>query len=84
MKALEKLVMLDLTHMLAGPYGTQLLADMGLQTIKIDPPGGGSMIDPFGKIPQYSGKPKSGGHFPEELRKPRPPKYRFPEVFSRD
>lgn len=41
MRALEDIVILDLTHMLSGPYGTMLLADMGARTIKIEPPGKG-------------------------------------------
>lgn len=41
MKPLSDLVVLDFTHMLSGPYGTMLLADLGAQTIKIEPPGTG-------------------------------------------
>jgi len=39
MRALEGTVILDLTHMLSGPYATMLLADMGARTIKIERPG---------------------------------------------
>ena len=41
MKALQGLTILDLTHMLSGPYGALLLADLGARTIKIEPPGRG-------------------------------------------
>ncbi|NWF70453.1 MAG: CoA transferase [Chloroflexi bacterium] len=41
MKALQGLRMLDLTHMLSGPYAGMMLADMGVETIKIEPPGTG-------------------------------------------
>ena len=41
MKALSDIVMLDLTHMLSGPYGAMILTDLGAQAIKIEPPGKG-------------------------------------------
>jgi len=39
--ALEHITVLDLTHMLSGPYGTMLLTDLGARTIKVEPPGTG-------------------------------------------
>jgi crotonobetainyl-CoA:carnitine CoA-transferase CaiB-like acyl-CoA transferase len=38
MQALSDLIVLDLTHMLSGPYAAMLLADLGARTIKIEPP----------------------------------------------
>lgn len=38
--ALEGLVVVDLTQMLAGPYASMMLADQGARVIKVEPPGG--------------------------------------------
>ncbi len=55
MRALENLLILDLTHMLSGPYATMLLADMGARTIKIEPPGRGEITrTALSENPEYS------------------------------
>lgn len=37
-KPLEGLRMIDLTHMLSGPYGAMILSDLGADTVKVEPP----------------------------------------------
>lgn len=39
-KALDGIRILDLTHMLSGPYAGMILADLGAETIKVEPLGG--------------------------------------------
>ena len=37
-KPLKNIKVLDLTHMLSGPYGGMILADLGCEVIKVEPP----------------------------------------------
>src|SRR6202521_4559420 len=50
MNSLAGIKILDLSRLLPGPYATQLLADMGAQVLKIDPPPRG---DYAGAMPPY-------------------------------
>ena len=37
-KPLKNIKVLDLTHMLSGPYGGMILADLGCEVVKVEPP----------------------------------------------
>jgi formyl-CoA transferase len=63
--ALDDVVVLDLTQMLAGPFVAMMLADHGARVIKIEPPGGDNtrLFGPFapGQVPVPEGG--YGGYF---------------------
>src|SRR5436309_4186041 len=48
MKLFEGVRVLDLSRMLAGPYGSMLLADMGAEVIKVEDPDGGDPMRMMG------------------------------------
>lgn len=52
--ALENITVIDLTHMLSGPYGTMLLADLGARTIKVEPRAGEGTRRLLENDPNYS------------------------------
>ncbi len=43
MKPLEGIKVIDLTHMLAGPYAGMVIADLGAEVVKVEPLGTGEM-----------------------------------------
>jgi len=55
MQPLEDVKILDLTHALAGPFCSTMLADFGAQVIKLEPPGFGDLARGWG-IPIKNGE----------------------------
>lgn len=58
---LDGVRVLDLSQFLPGPFATQLLADMGADVLKVEPPAGD---------PQRRFNPVAGGLGPEDVRSP--------------
>jgi crotonobetainyl-CoA:carnitine CoA-transferase CaiB-like acyl-CoA transferase len=61
--ALDDLLVLDLTHYIAGPYCTKLLADYGARVIKIERPDGGDPCRRLGPFPDDVPHPEKSGLF---------------------
>jgi CoA:oxalate CoA-transferase len=53
-RALEGIRVLDLTHMLSGPFGAMMLADLGAETIKVEPLQGEGTRQWCENDPEYS------------------------------
>ena len=57
MKPLEGVKVIDLTHMLAGPYAGMVIADLGAEVVKVEPLDTGEMTRGLLKNdPDYSFK----------------------------
>jgi crotonobetainyl-CoA:carnitine CoA-transferase CaiB-like acyl-CoA transferase len=61
--ALDDLLVLDLTHYIAGPYCTKRLADFGARVIKIERPDGGDPCRRLGPFPDDTPHPEKSGLF---------------------
>jgi crotonobetainyl-CoA:carnitine CoA-transferase CaiB-like acyl-CoA transferase len=61
--ALADIKVLDLTHHIAGPYCTKLLADFGADVIKVERPDGGDPARRYGPFPHDEPHPEKSALF---------------------
>ena len=61
--ALAGVKVLDLTHYLAGPYSTKILADFGADVLKVERPGSGDMARQMGPFYQDDPDKEKSGAF---------------------
>ena len=62
-QALSDMKVLDLTHHIAGPYCTKVLADFGADVVKIERPGSGDPVRQMGPFPGDIPHPEKSGLF---------------------
>jgi len=62
-QALSGLKVLDLTHFIAGPYCTKLMADIGAEIIKVERPGQGDGARALGPFSKDEPHPEKSGLF---------------------
>ena len=60
---LSDIRIVDLTHGIAGPYCTKLLADFGADVIKVERPGSGDYARSLGPFPNDVPHPEKSGLF---------------------
>ncbi|MEO1198496.1 MAG: CoA transferase [Pseudomonadota bacterium] len=70
MQAFEGIRVLDLTHVLAGPFSTYQLAVLGADVIKIEAPERGDMNREFGPVPALN-EAGMGSHFQSQAANKR-------------